>query len=71
MPTKQIKIFTEDEEQSVTITSSYENNSLMVYATEEGDKTKSFKLYVSIEEALCIGKELIKYAEELKSSDNI
>ncbi len=67
MSWKQIKIFTADAEQSVIIEPNPEKTGLVMHSIEEDNK-KSFMLYMSCEEAEIIGKELIKYAEEMRSN---
>ena len=65
---KQIKIFTADAEQSVVIEPNPERDGMVMHSIEEYDK-KSFVLYMTFKQAETIGKELIKYAEEMKSND--
>ena len=65
MSWKQIKIFTEDSEQSVIIEPNSEKDGMVLHSIEETDK-KSFMLYMTFEEAKTIGNELIKYSEEMK-----
>ena len=67
MSWKQIKIFTADAEQSVIIEPSPERDGMVMHSIEEHDKI-SFMLYMTFEEAETIGKELIKYADEMKSN---
>ena len=67
MSWKQIKIFTADAEQSVIIEPNPERDGMVMHSIEEHDK-KSFMLYMTLEEAETIGKELIKYADEMKSN---
>ena len=67
MSWKQIKIFTADAEQSVIIEPNPERNGMLMHSIEENEK-KCFVLYMTFEEAETIGKELIKYAEEMKSN---
>ena len=67
MSWKQIKIFTADAEQSVIIESNPEKDGMVMYSVEEHEK-ESFVLYMTFEEAETVGKELIKYADEMKSN---
>lgn len=68
MSWKQIKIFTADAEQSVVIEPNPERTGICLHSIEESliDK-KSFVLYITYNEARTIGKELIKYADELET----
>ena len=67
MSWKQIKIFTADAEQSAIIELKPERDGMVLHSVEEYDK-KSFMLYMTFEEARTIGKELIKYADEMESN---
>ena len=67
MSWKQIKIFTADAEQSVVIEPNPEKDGIVIHSIEEHNN-KSFMLHMTFEEAETIGKELIKYAEEMKSN---
>lgn len=69
MSWKQIKIFVADAEQSVLIEPNPEKNGMVMHCMEEHDR-QSFTVYMNFEEAETIGKELIKYVEELKSNNN-
>lgn len=64
-PWKQIKIFTCDAEQSAIIEPNENQNGITFRSCEENDKNKSFLLYMTKEEAMMIGEELIKYAQSL------
>ena len=64
---KQIKIFTADAEQSVIIEPNPENDGMCLHSREEHDK-QSFMLYMTYDEARTIGKELIKYADEMQNN---
>ena len=64
---KQIKIFTADAEQSVIIEPNPENDAMCLRSIEEHDK-QSFMLYMTYDEARTIGKELIKYADEMQNN---
>ncbi len=66
MSRKQVKVFTADAEQSVIIESNPEKDGMVMHCLEEHGK-RSFIIYMTFEEAETIGKELIKYAEEMKS----
>ncbi len=66
MSWKQVKVFTADAEQSVIIESNPEKDGMVMHCLEDDDK-RSFIIYMTFEEAETIGKELIKYAEEMKS----
>lgn len=68
MSWKQIKIFTADAEQSVIIEPNPGKDGMVMHSIEEHDKTSFMTLYMTFEEAETIGKELIKYAEEMKSN---
>ena len=69
---KEIKIFTADGEQSVSIQPNEEQTGLCLESREEvgnGDgKGLSFLLYMNYDEARTIGEELVKYADEMTSS---
>ena len=69
MSWKQIKIFTADSEQSVIIEPNPEKDGMVMHSIEEYDK-KSFMLYMTFEEAESIGRELIKYAEEMIAAND-
>lgn len=60
---KQVKVFTADALQSVVIEPNPEHDGMVMHIIEESDK-KSFMLYMTHDEARCIGRELIKYADE-------
>ncbi len=66
MSWKQVKVFTADAEQSVIIESNPEKDGMVMHCLEEHGKRSSV-IYMTFEEAETIGKELIKYAEEMKS----
>jgi len=66
---KQIKIFTADAEQSVIIEPNPERTGMCLHSVEESPSNKqSFVLYITYDEARTIGKELIKYADEMESN---
>ena len=67
MSWKQVKIFTADAEQSVVIEPNPEKDGMLMHSIQEHDNG-SFVLHITFEEAETIGKELIKYAEEMKSN---
>ena len=67
MSWKQVKVFTADAEQSVIIESNPEKDGMLMHSIEEDDDKRSFIIYMTFEDAETIGKELIKYAEEMKS----
>ena len=67
MSWKQIKIFTADAEQSAIIEPNPEKDGVVLHSVEEDGK-ESFMLYMTFEEARTIGKELIKYADEIESN---
>lgn len=64
-PWKQIKIFICNAEQSVIIEPDESQKGIVLHAIEENEKNKSFLLYMTKEEAIMIGDELIKYAQSL------
>ena len=66
MSWKQIKILT-DAEQSVLIEPNPGKDGMVMHNIDEHDKY-AFMLCMTLEEAKTIGKELIKYAEEMKSN---
>ena len=63
---KQIKIYTCDDEQLVKISPDANETGICFESVEVYDKSRSFITYMSYEEAETIGKELIKYAEEMR-----
>lgn len=65
-PWKQIKIFTADAEQSVTIEPNPERDGVCIHSTEETSYTKSFCLHASYDEALAIANELINFVNQNK-----
>ena len=65
-PWKQIKIFTCDAEQSVTIESNPERDGVCVHSSEESS-SDTFCLHVSYDEALAIAEELINFVNQNKT----
>jgi hypothetical protein len=63
-PWKQVKIFT-DNEKSAVIEYNTTQTGLVLHSCEGDSNTKDFALYLTKEEAICIGQELIKYANEI------
>ena len=64
-PRKQIKIFTCDAEQSAIIELTEDNTGVCLNCCEENDNKKSFVLYMTKYEAVEIGNELVRYAQNL------
>ena len=63
-PWKQTKILTCNGDQSVVIEPTEGQDGIIFNSNEETDLT-SFQLYMSKEEAIFIGEELIKFAQSL------
>lgn len=61
-PFKQIKIYTCNAEQSVVIEPNDDRSGIVLHSIEESDSNKSFMLYMTKDEAIFIGEELVKYA---------
>ena len=69
MSWKQIKIFIADGEQSAIIEPNPEKTGICLQSIEENpDDKQSFVLYMTYDEARTIGKELIRYADEMDSN---
>lgn len=66
MAWKQIKIFVSDSKQSAIIEPTPELHGMVMHSMEETEKQSSFTLYMTFEEARVVGKELIKYADEME-----
>jgi len=64
-PWKQIKIFTCDAEQSVTIEPNPERDGICIHSNEESAPEK-FCLYANYDEALAIANELINFVNQNK-----
>jgi len=64
-PWKQIKIFTCDAEQSAIIEPNEDRSGVCLHCCEENGNKKSFVLYMTKDEAVEIGNELVKYAQGL------
>ena len=64
-PWKQIKIFTCDAEQSVTIEPNPERDGICIHSNEES-APENFCLYASYDEALAIAEELINFVNKNK-----
>lgn len=62
-PRKEIKIFTCDGEQSATISLTETQDGILFNCSEVIDRSISYKLYMTKEEAILIGKELVNFAE--------
>jgi hypothetical protein len=65
-PWKQIKIFTCDTEQSVTIEPNPERDGICIHSNEETDTSQTFCLYANYDEALAIANELINFVNQNK-----
>ena len=65
-PWKQIKIFTCDTEQSVTIEPNPERDGVCIHSSEEA-ASDTFCLYASYDEALAIAEELVNFVKENKN----
>lgn len=73
MSWKQVKIFVSDATQAVIIQPNVQNNGILFRSIEEEEEKeeedkKSFMLYMTYKEAEIIGKELIRYAKDMKSN---
>ena len=64
-PWKQVKIFVADQEQSVVIETNETQTGLVLHSCEENNRSKDFAMYLTKAEAICLGEELIRYANEI------
>ena len=64
-PWKQVKIFVADNEQSAVIETNETQTGLVLHSREENNRSKDFAMYLTKAEAICLGEELIRYANEI------